>query len=179
MVPDRDRVMIDIETLGLDPGAAVLSIGAVQFDPDGLGEEFYREISLQSCQAVGLEVDADTLEWWLEQDEAVSDVLTGGEQLEDALMDFGMWYPDGAEVWANSPSFDCEHLEAAYDAVGLTEPWEYNDERCVRTLRSLPGSVELAQDGDEHHALDDAKHQAREVSRTLARLDQGGVGTDD
>jgi hypothetical protein len=33
--------------------------------------------------------------------------------------------------------------------------------------------------GDEHHALDDAKHQAREVSRTLARLDQGGVGTDD
>jgi len=171
--------MIDIETLGLDPGAAILSIGAVQFDSEGLGDEYHAEISLQSCQAVGLEIDAGTLEWWLEQDGDVADILTGGEQLEDALMDFAMWYPDGAEVWANSPSFDCEVLEAAFDAVGLNEPWEYYDERDVRTLRSLPGSVELAQDGDEHHALDDARHQAREVSHTLARLDQGGVEADE
>jgi DNA polymerase III epsilon subunit-like protein len=75
--------MIDIETLGLGPGATILSIGAVRFSTDGLGEEFYREISLQSCQAVGLEIDADTLEWWLEQDGDVADILTGGEQLED------------------------------------------------------------------------------------------------
>ena len=27
-----DRVMLDIETLGTDPGAAVLSIGACRFD---------------------------------------------------------------------------------------------------------------------------------------------------
>jgi len=31
------RVMIDIETLGLDPGAAILSIGAVRFSTAGSG----------------------------------------------------------------------------------------------------------------------------------------------
>jgi inhibitor of KinA sporulation pathway (predicted exonuclease) len=28
-------------------------------------------------------------------------------------------------------------------------------------------------DGREHHALDDARHQAREIAATLARLDGG------
>ena len=34
---DATRIMLDIETLGLDPGAAILSIGACTFDTDGVG----------------------------------------------------------------------------------------------------------------------------------------------
>jgi hypothetical protein len=167
-----DRVMVDIETLGLDPGAAILSIGAVEFDDDGLGREFYEEISLESCQDAGLTIDAGTLEWWLSQDDDVSDILRGGDPLVGVLMSFREWFPDGAEVWANSPSFDCEHLEAAFDAVGMDEPWEFRDERDVRTLRSLPIAAEVEMDGDEHDALDDAKYQARIVSETLSRMEK-------
>jgi hypothetical protein len=174
-----DRVMVDIETLGLETGSAILSIGAVEFAKGGLGREFYEEISLSSCQEAGLEVDADTLEWWLDQDESVRGVLTGGRHLADVVIEFHTWFPEGAEVWANSPSFDCEQLEAAFHAVGSSEPWEFRDERCVRTTQSLPCAVEVETDGDEHHALHDAKRQARSVSRTLSKIDRNERGEND
>lgn len=168
---DTKRVMVDIETLGLEPGSAILSIGAVTFTPDGLGHEYYNEISLESCQDEGLELDANTLEWWLDQDDDVTGVLTGGDSLGYILSEFADWFPEGAQVWANSPAFDCAHLESAFDAVGLTEPWEYYDTRDVRTLREeIPTAPEVEQEGNEHDALDDARHQARIVSETLWQL---------
>jgi len=165
------RMMVDIETLGLEPGSAILSIGAVQFTEDGLEEEFYAEVSLESCQEAGLEIDADTLEWWLGQDDEVTGILTGGDDLTHVLDEFRLWFPDDAEVWANSPSFDCEHLGVAFDAVGMSEPWAFYDERDVRTLKSLPGAANVEMEGNEHDALDDAKHQARFVVETLQNLD--------
>ena len=165
-----ERVMVDIETLGLSPGSAILSIGAVHFDEYGLGDEFYREVDLKSCQDAGLAIEAGTLEWWLEQDESVTDILTGGDPLADVLAAFTEYYGDAAEVWANSPSFDCEMLEAAYNSLDMTEPWAFHHERDVRTLRSLPCAVDIEMDGDAHDALDDARYQARTASETLRSL---------
>lgn len=168
-----DRVMVDIETLGLEPGAAILSIGAVRFGAGQLGETFEETISLTSCQDAGLSIDADTLEWWLDQDEDAQHVLTGGEPLADVLEAFRTWYIGADEIWANSPSFDCEMLECAFDAVGLETPWMFYDERCYRTLQSLPVAPDIDHDGVEHDALDDAEHQAHVAATTLGRLDRG------
>ena len=169
-----ERVMVDIETLGIEPGAAILSIGACRFDTTaGKPEDtFEASISLSSCHAAGLSIDPETLEWWLGQGESARSVLTGGDDLEAALERFTEWYENAApdEIWANSPSFDCEHLEHAYSAVGLTVPWEFYEERDVRTIRNLPGAVELERSGTEHDALDDAIHQAREVAATLEAI---------
>lgn len=170
MSSDADRVMVDIETLGIEPGESIVSIGAVRFDETGLGEEFYRTVDLGSCQEAGLRIDADTLEWWLLQGDSLADLLSEGEPLEDVLTDFSEYYGDATEVWANSPSFDCEMLEVAYDAVGMTEPWGFRDERDIRTLRNLPGAVEVEMEGTEHNALDDARYQARIASETLRSL---------
>lgn len=170
------RVMVDIETLGLDPGAVIVSIGAVAFGCDGTGETFYRSIDRQSCEAAGLHTDEETLKWWQDQGEAARDELEGGEPLGDVLEEFARFYGDAEEVWANSPSFDCEHLSAAFDAVDIVEPWEFYHERDFRTLKNLPGAVELKQDGDAHHALDDAMHQAEVAAATLRVLhEQTGV----
>jgi DNA polymerase III epsilon subunit-like protein len=171
MTDELDRVMVDIETLGLETGAAIISIGAVRFGPDGLGQTFYRSIDRESCVVVGLEIDQDTLEWWRDQGEVADEVLNGGDELADVLEDFAEWFGTADEVWANSPSFDCEMLEVAYDAVGLVEPWEFYQERDVRTLKALPIAPDFEQDGEEHHALDDAQYQARTVAETLRRLD--------
>lgn len=168
--------MVDIETLGLEPGCALLSVGAVKFDTDGLGETFYRSVDLGSCDDAGLHIDAGTLDWWLGQDDAVTGVLRGGDPLEEVLTDFVEWFPDGAEVWANSPSFDCEILKACFEAVGLSEPWAFRDERDVRTIRALPHAVDVEIDGDKHDALDDAKRQALSIARTLARLQEAPAG---
>jgi hypothetical protein len=164
--------MLDIETLGLEPGAAILSIGACTFDADGVSKTFYRSIDLETCQDRGLTIDADTLQWWLEQEAAAQEQLTGGVTLAGALRELSTWAGGYGveEWWADSPKFDMGHLEAAYDAVGLTPLWDFYELRDVRTVQSLPGAVEIDQDGTAHDALDDAVHQAREVAATLRAL---------
>jgi hypothetical protein len=164
--------MVDIETLGIEPGAAILSIGACTFGRDAVGDSFSRSVDLESCQDRGLEIDAGTLQWWLDQDEPAREILTGGVPLATALSELRDFLEnhDYDELWANSPKFDMAHLEAAYDALGWATPWEYYELRDVRTAQSLPDAVELEQDGTEHDALDDAKHQAREVGATLREL---------
>lgn len=166
--------MIDIETLGVEPGACILSIGACEFSP-GIGvvedRTFYAEIDIQSCKNAGLVIDPDTRDWWnkkpadLRPFDGDTDLAVGLAKLKANV--------NGAnEVWANSPAFDLKILEAAYEAVDISEPWEYYEARDVRTIRKLPGYVELPHTGREHHALDDAIHQAREVAATLANLEE-------
>lgn len=170
-----ERVMIDLETLGTEPGATIISIGAVRFSPSGVWEDmtFYRSVSPQSCQDAGLTIDADTLEWWLGQDDEVQDVLTGGDPLLAVLSDFTAFYADADEIWAFSPSFDCSILAAAYDAVGEDTPWGFRDERDARTLAALPTGTDVERRGDLHNALDDARHQAREASAVLRAIWEG------
>jgi hypothetical protein len=64
-----NNVMLDIETLSVSKNAAIISIGAVFFNPatGEMGNEFYQTITRASCEAQGLEVDGDTLQWWSEQ----------------------------------------------------------------------------------------------------------------
>lgn len=162
--------MIDIETLGLEPGSVILSIGAVKFDLDGLGEEWSCSVDLESCQESGLQIDANTLEWWLSQESEVQHILTGGVPLTEALEQLSRFYGDCTEVWANSPAFDCSHLEHAYDAVGIVQPWTYSEKRDVRTIVNLPVAPDMEQDGNEHDALDDARYQAKAVIATLENL---------
>lgn len=170
-------VMVDIETLGTEKGAAILSIGAVTFDREGVHETFYRNIDLETCEQAGLEVDTGTLAWWLDQGEEAQDVLRGGEDLETVLRDFSTFYDahKADEIWANSPSFDCEILAHAYDALDLDLPWDFREERDYRTLRELPGAVWVDRQGTHHNALDDAKHQAKKVVLTLNNYDEAGL----
>ena len=66
--------MIDIETMGNKPGSAIVSIGAVMFDPKNWEDpdkksKFYSTINLQSCLDCGLEVDGSMVYWWMQQSE--------------------------------------------------------------------------------------------------------------
>jgi hypothetical protein len=165
------RVMLDIETLGVDPGAAIISIGACRFEL-GFGwtqEELYVTVDRESCTDHGLHIEEDTLSWWRDQDTDLAP-LDGGEPLPDALAELRAFVEDADELWANSPKFDMAMLEAAYDAVDTEVPWAFHELRDVRTVRALPGAVELDMTGREHHALDDARHQADEVAETLSKL---------
>jgi hypothetical protein len=167
--------MIDIETLGLEPGAAILSIGAAEFGMNKNHDTFYRTISRESCEDAGLEVDEETLEWWQEQDEHAQRTLHNGGDLTESIEDFAEFVDGADEVWANSPSFDCRILIAAGKAVGVPMTWEFYEERDFRTLKKLPVAADVEHDGVEHNALDDAVHQARVAEKTLKRLEAAAV----
>lgn len=168
--------MLDIETLGREPGCVVLSIGAVQFGVDGVGTPFYKEIDTVSCEDAGLTIEAATLDWWLDQDEKAQECLRGGVPLDEALRLFSQFYElfGCEEIWANAPTFDCRILEAAYEATGLEKPWTFREERCFRTLKALPGAVTEPSEEPEgvaHDALYDARWQAAVAVENLREMD--------
>ncbi|EJG9265241.1 3'-5' exoribonuclease, partial [Escherichia coli] len=59
-----DHLMIDLETMGKNPDAPIISIGAIFFDPQtgDMGPEFSKTIDLETAGGV---IDRDTIKWWL------------------------------------------------------------------------------------------------------------------
>jgi hypothetical protein len=165
-----DEVSIDIESMGTEPGSAVIGIGACFFNTTTgeIDEGFYRAINLASCTARGLTMDASTIMWWMGQSDAARNAVRFSTYpLERALADFNAWLaersaPDNLRPWMRGPSFDGSLLVAAYKACGIEPPWRFWNERCHRTLTARNPSVEPPErEGELHNALDDAKHQAR------------------
>ena len=166
-----ERVMVDIETLGREPGCVVVSIGAVRFGY-GIKDELDLDVAPTSCQRAGLDIDAETLAWWLTQGEAARSQLLGGQPLAEALDELASFIPaENKEVWAKSPAFDLAILEAAFEAVGQPTPWEFYETRDVRTIVNLECAVDIDHQGIEHDAVDDARFQARQVGETLMHID--------
>jgi len=167
-----NRCMIDIETLGREPGCSIVSIGCCRFDAREVGETFGSSVSLTSCQDHGLEIDAETLEWWLSQSSEAREQLLGGDDLPEVLRELNQFLADTDEVWANSPSFDLAILEAAFNACGTSAPWEFYEERDFRTIKNLAISHGIEQDGIEHDAVDDAVHQATVAASVLGEIQE-------
>lgn len=167
-------VMIDTETLGTRPGAAILSIGAVMFAPDGLGESFYAPIDLSSCAAAGLAIDPATVLWWMQQsDEARAAAFpVDAAPLQQVLLAFQAWFvaQEARYPWCHGATFDVPLLDAAYKACGLTSPWEFWNVRDTRTLYDVAGVKVDRKTGTHHHALDDAINQAEAAARALRIL---------
>ena len=161
------HLMLDLETLGTTPGCVVLSIGAVEFDLDGIKSEFHAHIDVDSSTALGLKVDARTVMWWLDQSKEAQNALLQADPFPihdvlDALSDTFDW--KDLKVWANGASFDFPILEAVYKAAHRTVPWKYYNQMDFRTMKNLvpKDSYELlrARPGTAHDALDDARAQA-------------------
>lgn len=80
------HLMIDLETMGKNPDAPIISIGAIFFDPQtgDMGPEFSKTIDLETAGGV---IDRDTIKWWLKQSrEAQSAIMTDEIPLDDALL---------------------------------------------------------------------------------------------
>lgn len=175
------HVMVDLETWGTKPGSALRSIGAVSFDPrSGLVYgQFYCNILFD--EADGLTKDPDTVIWWSRQTHAAAAALDAGlEPLRDVLLDFSKWWAeqdtaDGARFWCKGPSFDDALLSAAYDALGLPRPWRFTLSRDVRTVAELAGWPDIPFVGTAHYALDDCRHQIREVCEAYRILGLGNT----
>ena len=169
---ENDRlghVMVDLETMGRDFNAVITSIGAVEFDIETgkTGREFYKKVDIQSCLDKGLRVNGPTIEWWLMQSEAARIEIAKGDglHLQQVLHEFKLYLEElgcnSVQIWGNGVSFDVVILTNAYEACGLKEPWNFRNERDVRTLVSFAPELKVAQPntGVEHHPIDDCKFQ--------------------
>lgn len=182
-------VMIDLETMDTATTAAIVAIGAVEFDVESgaLGRSLYLPVQLASSVAAGGTMSPDTVLWWMQQpDDARRELWSGdGQTLERALTNLRRWLemrPDGQDVrvWGNGAAFDNVVLRGAYERLGLPPPWKWSNDRCYRTLRKLQPQIEPPpREGTAHHALDDAVHQARHAAlllRLMPQLRRVGAG---
>lgn len=174
---DTVEVMLDIETLGTEPGCIILSIGAVTFTlNDGVQDSFYRAIDIGSCRRYGLQIETDTLLWWLDQSDQARNVFREpNSELPDVLTDFANWLPKGCDIWAHGPTFDIALLDAAYGRVCQDTPWWYwqiRDSRTIKKLRipALDRMVMGQEPTVPHNALDDAVAQATQLIATRRAL---------
>ncbi|HFP9305367.1 exonuclease [Raoultella planticola] len=181
------HIMVDLETMGKKSTAPIVSIGAVVFDPatGSLGETFYKVVSLESAVAWGAEIDPSTVIWWLKQSSEARSAIANDDaiQMDDALLmftDFVLENISGgrkrAQVWGNGATFDNTILRSSFERACLDCPWNYWNDRDVRTMVELGRAIgydpktAIPFEGDRHNALADAQHQARYVSAIWQRL---------
>lgn len=175
-----NNMMLDLETLGTSSNAAIVSIGAVYFDPttNTLGNEFYADIDLKSAVAFGGQIDADTVIWWLGQSEDARKALylphqtTTAVNILTTLESFAEFCVPKVHIWGNGVDFDNVVLGNAYKRAEMEMPFSYGKNRCFRTMKAMLPSVNVNREGTHHHALDDAKHQARYL---MAAMRAGGL----
>lgn len=173
--------MLDLETTGIVPGCAILSIGAVAFDNEKLGPVFYSAINLQSCHDIGLNDNPRTLNWWENQTAEAREILDIARldrtrKLGSVLQIFLNWIyrigdPKTIMVWGNGATFDNAILAHAYEKSLMPLPWNNFNDRCYRTIKTLRPEIKINREGLLHHnALDDAKAQAMHLIQILGDL---------
>lgn len=172
-----NNIMLDIETLSTDFDALIISIGAVRFDlSTGIkGDTFYRKIDKQSCVDVGLKINPDTVDWWMNQDEkARQEFLSKSDRISisDALIELSEFILKEDFVWSNGASFDLVILRSAYKACQIDLPWEFYNEKDVRTLAGLVPEVKENEPfvGVKHHPVSDCIHQIKYCSKVYQQL---------
>lgn len=166
--------MIDLETIGTDPGSIILSIGAVAFDPYkeeiNLIKSFYSTIDIESSKKAGFDFDTSTLIWWMNRSEEAQEVFHESfsefqNDIDTVLCKFATWLPKDAIVWGCGSDFDNCLLATAYKKLNFIPPWKFWNNRCYRTIKMLYKDVTLCRQGIYHNALDDAKHQAMHLCK--------------
>lgn len=178
-------ISIDLETLGKNPQALILSIGAVKFNRHTgvIRDEFYRVIDIEA-EGGGV-MDASTVAWWMRQEPAARDAVFGKEvekvPLIHALVAFSEWlgyneeledgkWPD-VYLWQRGDK-DAQWLTSAYEGTGLRVPfpyWAVGDQRtlCNAIPATYPGRA-----GVHHNALADAIYQAGCIHAAFDRIKQ-------
>ncbi len=163
--------MLDLETLGIGPDAAIVSIGACVFDlsTGQILEKFHQKVDFTPSMG---QIDPSTVLWWFQQSEEARTQLLEGPRfpLIEVLRSFRDWATkspvDG--LWSNGPTFDEVIIRSAFKRLDVHMPISFRASRCCRTFFML--ARELGIDsrsqfiGTKHNALDDAIYQAGAVS---------------
>lgn len=180
------HLMVDLETLGTDQSAPILSIGAVLFDPQvqdtfqTLHERsFLRLVDVEDAVRVCGPADGGTIKWWFTQTDAAIKRLVSGDcmPLRDALNDLWAYShsrhakqagwlrssPVATHIWSKGPDFDCKILAHACKQTKVRYPFHFSTQRDVRTAQDFGfpnGELPVFSTGRGEHEV--VHHDARD-----------------
>jgi exodeoxyribonuclease VIII len=168
------HLMVDIESLSTKLNAAILTLGAVIFDPysDRPMQELYLRVELDDQVAAGAVIDDSTIEWWGKQEPAIIEEAFGPENrinIHDAMKQFHKFAWNCDKFWSHGATFDLVILQLAFRRLEMVEPWQYYDMRDTRSIFALGIDPAMPQ-AQKHNALEDAKRQAVGVQNVMKEL---------
>lgn len=175
--------MLDIETMGTGPDAAMIQLSAVYFNADTLipyesamGKEFDAYLDLQQVKDLGFKVDKSTEDWWSQQNKKVlKDILAKGNNPEKVIRYFRDFVKDDCYIWSHSTfDFTIVNSYLKYFDYRLLDHRKSID---IRTIVSL-ADVDLNRydwSKKTHNALEDCKFQIDYCRDALNGLNFYGV----
>lgn len=172
--------MIDLETLSLQPDAAVVSIGVAIFDEENV---IHVESWALAPSSIHGHMDPQTIAWWMHEDRDAARQATFGGNIAGFTAGFGfktlLAMHNVEEVWANDPEFDLVVLKQWWQRQNSNIhtppvphlgdwPINYRHSRSFRTI--MAECARLGHDTKDlrgfytaHEAGEDAAAQARAV----------------
>lgn len=177
-----DNIMLDLETMGKRPSAPIIYVGAVAFNLEArsIGPVFDVPVYLPSAISHGAVLEADTVLWWLKQDQSARDKslsATSQDTLHYALCQFSRFCTNLCDkqqlkVWGNGSDFDNVILKESYERDGMVAPWEFWNNKCYRSKKQEVPDLRIVREGIKHTAVDDAMSQVKHLFAIYDRLGQ-------
>jgi hypothetical protein len=168
------HLMVDLETMAVTPRAVVLTLGAVHFNPYGMGysDKLYLRFDLDDQDKLNREIDPNTLDWWSKQDPKIMEEAFSPDNrvpLADAMDQFHKFAWGCDAFWAHGSLFDIAILEDLYRQIQKPVPWQYWQIRDTRTIFDLGWDPDMPQ-ASKHDALQDSIRQAAGVQNIYSKL---------
>ena len=184
------NIMIDLETLSTHKNAAIIEIGAVEFNKHTgeIGDKLDIIINPSDWCKNDRHVDGGTIQWWFkqtndarkrfvkQQDDVVYLNLEAAlNRLKYFIMDCDCLAEDDENVvmWGNGATMDIAILESAYNYFNLPIPWKYWSVNDVRTIVDLNPKIKehcKFDVGIKHSAVADCLHEIKYLVETLKTI---------
>jgi hypothetical protein len=183
------ELLIDIETYGTKPGSIISQLSMVEINPYNFEVvKFLGPINIDTitCERLGMTMEVECIEWWLQQDKAVQENLLKSPRIsiQDALVKMIKFIaedenpdlsvvPDLESVyfnlWSHS-SFDFPIINAALDICHLPRIpfWKGKDMRTVMGMTGVKKD-DIEFQGLEHDSMSDVYHEAKLLSLSLKK----------
>ena len=135
-----NHIMIDMETLDTAPSTVILTIGAVRFDPRGVGVVERLELRPtidEQTETFNRSISDDTLRWWGEQSpEAIEEAMGDRDRISyhDCMEKLYKFCWNADKVWSNGSGFDVVVAENAFRELDMKIPWPFWTIRDCRTI---------------------------------------------
>lgn len=194
-------IQFDIETLSLHPTNAVVGEIGIHVDHLFLDTESRVRVGSDGLisvlldmgeqQRTGRELDIDTIQWWLKQNETARNIMADPHDRKyvfDAIQTvdtFVRKHMDIAEVkgskvfiLSSAPAFDMTNVRSLYEAAGMEHPWQHWQEHSQRTLRKLCNPETIPPRSAEeflHGGASDAEYQNKVLVAQMNSNDAGAI----
>lgn len=177
-----NHLMLDIETLGTNSNALVVSISAVQFDinTNKIGEKFEVGLNKEQQLEKGAIIDQSTVQWWEQQSPEAKGMLDRLKKIDvyEALNSFNNWIkanfkvPSKIKLWGNGATFDNVIVKNLFTRHEIDFIIPYYADRDVRTLVYLSkiNTKNYAFEGVKHNGLDDCLHQIKYCQDAYSKI---------